>query len=83
MKHTLSVGDVVTLNFKSINNYGYYRQGVTGETKLTISHIDHDPMIKGRMYIVYSEGEREDFISTTETAVHRVVNRAKKPKPRD
>lgn len=83
MKHNLAVGDVVTLNYKSINNYGYYRQGVTGETKLTISHIDLDPQIKGRMYIVFSTDEQEDFISTTETAVHRVVARVKKPKPRD
>lgn len=78
----LNVGDIVSLKFKSINNYGYYMYGVTGDTKLTITHIDYDPMINGRMYICLTDGNRAD-ISVTETAVHRIVKKFKSSKPKD
>lgn len=75
----LNVGDTVTLKFKSINAYGYYMFGVTGDSKFLVTHIDHDPYIKGRMYICLEDGKGAE-ISVTETAVHRILAKAKKPK---
>lgn len=75
----LTVGDVVTLNFKSINNYGYYLFGVSGDSKLTVTAIDADPYIPGRLYVCLSDGDRID-VSVTETAIHKVVSKARKVK---
>lgn len=75
----LNVGDTVSLKFKSINAYGYYMFGVTGDSKFMVTHIDRDPYIPGRMYICLEDGKGAE-ISVTEPAIHKVLSKAKKPR---